>query len=395
MNYNFTELLGCLRLPILILDCSSNQTAYSMINAVYANPIALQLLRVKNIAGIDVEHLLPLLNAELNHALDYSLKTCNIAESINGSSYTLCVSPLATEQLYIVEFYQDDINLSSFTQSNTDSGDLVQALKHEIIKKIIREAGLLKENEYLKRLLNDLPVIVGIKDAQLRYRYVNQRFCDFVYKTSKEVLGKIDFDICQAQEAEYFRSIDRRVLETDQCVTTEDVYTDAFEISHHIITTKTPIRDSDGNLNIQFVCTDITELQQLKEQLQTVKAKYEEMSDLACMVIWVLDLKMRITFVSPSIEMFQGYTADEFKLLELNHSMTPESFATALSYGEKFFNMDTNNQFDELKKTYSEVYSYFHKDGSIVKGDCRFAAVIDSNNNIIGYQGITTKITDT
>jgi|GEM_PF-3433937 PAS domain S-box-containing protein len=393
MDYNFAEFLGCLRLPILIVDCdASNHVSDSTITVIYANPISLKMLRVKDIYMIDIEHLFPLLNAELLNAKNYSLKTCNIAESLHGQSYTLCVSPLVAEHQYIVEFYPEDISMATFCQSNPENANLTQVLKHEIINKIIREAGLIKENEYFKRLLNDLPVLVALKDSQLRYRYVNQSFCDFVHKTPKEIIGKTDFDICTADEAEYFRSIDRDVMEADRSITTEDTYTDIYNVTRHLLTTKTPVRDSDGNLNVQLVCVNITELHQLKSQLQSVKDKYEEMADLAGLIIWILDANMKHTFISPSIEMFQGYTPDEFLNMELTQSMTPESMALAAQYQEKIIDLYSNNRLEDLKMTHTAIFDYYHKDGSIVSGECKFAVIMDSNNQLIGVQGVTRKI---
>jgi serine/threonine protein kinase/signal transduction histidine kinase len=77
------------------------------------------------------------------------------------------------------------------------------------------ERRALRASEALYHSLVDaLPMCVFRKDAEGRYTYANDLFCDRVGKPLEQVLNRTDFDIFTAELAEKYRQADLRLLQT-------------------------------------------------------------------------------------------------------------------------------------------------------------------------------------
>lgn len=114
----------------------------------------------------------------------------------------------------------------------------------------------------------------------------------------------------------------------------------------------------------------------------------ENMGDVAFMV----DMELRTTYVSPSIEKVLGYTVEERIAQKSDEQLTPKSqklvFETLIAELEleKMEGSDKNRSFTlELE--------YYHKDGSIKCLETYVRGMRDSNGNLTGFYGLSRDIT--
>lgn len=330
---------------------------------------------------------LPIVDTELRFGLSQQDAQVMVYDSFENVNYRVLIRNLE-QDLYWVELHKD----SEEPQFQSDNRQLIQSLKHEILKLISKEAYMMRENEYLKRLLNELPVLVAIKDSNFRYRYANKSFCDLIQSSLKTLIGKTDYDLCTPEEADQFRDLDKTVIESGSILTREEAYTDTDGIRHVLLAKKTPLQDNNGNISIQLVAVDITELKELQQELEEIKAQYEMVADLSRYVVWVMDLNFRHSFISPSIKQFQGYEVDEFLQIDLSKSLTESGMQRAMQVREDIFRWQEEGNFHLLREIREEVLEYYHKDGSVVKGRVLFRVIMDENNNVLGVHGSTIQI---
>ncbi len=135
----------------------------------------------------------------------------------------------------------------------------------------------------LKTLLNAIPLKIFWKDQDLRFCGCNDLFChDAGLHSPNEIIGLTDFDLPWTKaEAEFFRSCDRQIIETDEpeIGIIETQTTAAGDLSW-VETSKIPLHDSDGQvIGILGVYHDVTKLKESEHALQQSHDELEQSHD--------------------------------------------------------------------------------------------------------------------
>ena len=79
-----------------------------------------------------------------------------------------------------------------------------------------RSPSLLPENEaFLEGVIDNLPVAIFAKDASDEFRFVlwNKKQEQITTIPKEKALGRTDLQIFSKESAEYFREVDRRIME--------------------------------------------------------------------------------------------------------------------------------------------------------------------------------------
>jgi PAS domain S-box-containing protein len=171
----------------------------------------------------------------------------------------------------------------------------VCAVASETTEQRKREKELREKHELLQRILDNTLSVIDIKDAEGRFVLVNRAFEQQTGKNADEVVGRTSSEIYGSDVAAPFLEQDRKVLETGQPLTTEDMFEVQGE-DHLFLVTKVPLFDADSKA--YAVCglgTDITELKRTERQLQEKDYIIESASS----VIATADLDGRMTYVNP------------------------------------------------------------------------------------------------
>ncbi|MBN1409201.1 MAG: PAS domain S-box protein [Spirochaetales bacterium] len=124
-------------------------------------------------------------------------------------------------------------------------------------------------------------------------------------------------------------------------------------------------------------------------ELDEKKEWYRLLSENISEVIFIQDLNLNITYVSPSIESFVGYTPAEVVSMEMKDFLTQESLERALKDFEKYLALAKN---EKITIPLLE-YQYIRKNRSIAWGELKPVFLYDTNGNISGVQGILRDIT--
>ncbi len=107
-------------------------------------------------------------------------------------------------------------------------------------------------------LVENLPVQILRKDLQGRFTFASQSFCQLLGKSSKEILGKTDFDFYPRELAEKYREDDIRVAATGELFEDVERNTKGGQ-ARYVQVMKSPVRNASGNvIGVQAVFWDVT-----------------------------------------------------------------------------------------------------------------------------------------
>lgn len=140
----------------------------------------------------------------------------------------------------------------------------------------------LRESEArLQAILDCSPLLVYIKDREFRFLFGNRRFEQIVGMRRPEFLGKTDFDLFPADQAQAFRDMDREVFAKQGLVKAEELafHNDAM---HTYVSMKFPLSNEDGTTYaLCGVSTDITDRKEVELSLRRYNSALEEFAYVA------------------------------------------------------------------------------------------------------------------
>jgi PAS domain S-box-containing protein len=122
----------------------------------------------------------------------------------------------------------------------------------------------ISESKRQRRLLRDVvdnasTAVISIKDLQGRYLLVNHSYESLFHIDRDQVKGQTDLDLFPAEQADWFRANDRKVLEDRRPLEFREVFPQDG-VDHKYSSTKFPLLDSSGQpYAVCGIATDITE----------------------------------------------------------------------------------------------------------------------------------------
>jgi PAS domain S-box-containing protein len=91
-------------------------------------------------------------------------------------------------------------------------------------------------------------------------------------------------------------------------------------------------KDSSGKpIGFRGILHDITERKKTEELLKQSEEMYRLLADHVKDQVWLMDMNLKITYISPSVEKITGYTLDDLKMIPLHKLLTSESFQKAIN----------------------------------------------------------------
>lgn len=150
----------------------------------------------------------------------------------------------------------------------------------------------------------------------------------------------------------------------------------------------------DGKKHYQVIYDDITERKRAEEELKKSEALYRLLADNITEHIWIMDLNLNLTYISPSVEKVYGYTVDEIKKLKLKKLFNPESYKKIKDiFAEKLI-FAMNNPPPPLGTRLVMELEAYHRDGHKIWIENRLSFIRDANGKPVSIMGETRDITD-
>src|SRR6202789_4206535 len=156
---------------------------------------------------------------------------------------------------------------------------LFRAAHREMRARDGAEKDLLESNRFLDSLIENLPVMVFIKDARtLRYVRQNRATLDLLGLSRADVIGKNDHDFLPAEQADFILAKDREVLDAGRLVDIPEQRIDSLHLGTRILhTMKMPILDERGEPKFLLgISVDITAHKLAEQAIRELNAELRD-----------------------------------------------------------------------------------------------------------------------
>ncbi len=144
----------------------------------------------------------------------------------------------------------------------------------------------------LLRAIGDAAVdLIFAKDRDGRLIYANAAYCRLVGRSLKGVIGLTTRELAvNASDAETIMESDRRIMASGIPEILEEPFTSPDGIARVYRSTRTPMRDPDGDvLGVAVVSTDVTDIRRREQVLRETEGRLRMATDAAAIGIWDYD----------------------------------------------------------------------------------------------------------
>ena len=146
--------------------------------------------------------------------------------------------------------------------------------------------------------------------------------------------------------------------------------------------------------DILTVTRDITDRKKAEETLKESEKKYRLLADNVNDVIFVLDMNLKYTYISPSVKILRGYEPEEvLKQQSIEQTLTPSSMDLAMKTLSDVMELEKIKHQD-ITESRTLQLEMRRKDGSTVWTEVKFSFIRDENQRPVGILGITRDITE-
>ncbi|MFH2079638.1 MAG: diguanylate cyclase, partial [Pseudomonadota bacterium] len=135
----------------------------------------------------------------------------------------------------------------------------------------IKTRSLRASEQQLTTILDSVDAHIYIKDANLRYRYVNRRVAQLFGMTPQEIVGRGDEDFFSEETVRDLRSNDLKVVRDGQRLALEEVNRARADggVEHAYLSVKIPLRGPDGKINaLCGISTEITDQHLMRREIE-------------------------------------------------------------------------------------------------------------------------------
>lgn len=133
-------------------------------------------------------------------------------------------------------------------------------------------------NEFIKKMVDIIPVPLFYKDREGIYRGCNKAFEDFLGKSKEEIIGKTVFEISKDENAQKYNEMDQQLFADPGSQSYEYEYVNNNDEKKYVVFNKVTYNNALGEVNgIIGIVNDITELKN-REAVLSEKSFFDSLT---------------------------------------------------------------------------------------------------------------------
>ena len=136
---------------------------------------------------------------------------------------------------------------------------------------------------------------------------------------------------------------------------------------------------------------EVIALKRAEETLRDSEERYRLLADNVTDVIWIRDMNLKFTYISPSVTKMTGYTVEEAMALTLEDAYTQASIELARNALVKEMAIEKTGNVDSFRTLTLELDG-FCKDGSTKWTEAKMSFLRDQTGQLIGIFGVSRDI---
>lgn len=252
-------------------------------------------------------------------------------------------------------------------------------------EEIKTKVELLEQNKFINSIFDSSPHLLFVKDVKGRFIKVNRAVGKLFGKDPSELEYQYNDEVHDKQdELDTFDRIEREVRDTLKTVTIEEKFTDFKNKELWFQTIKTPILNSNGEVNVLGISTDITHLKQTQKALEVKEREYRDLVNSLSVVVYRKDNDGNYTFLNPAWENLLDHSVEK-SIGKNGFSFLHPADAKALKKNkEKLYNKEIDSIILRIRVR--------TKAGSYRNMEVNARLQYDEHGNIAGTQGILVDI---
>jgi PAS domain S-box-containing protein len=219
--------------------------------------------------------------------------------------------------------------LSNHTRVLNPDGTIagVQALAQDITNRKVAEEKLKNSERNYRTVLDNIHEALIIQDADANLVYANPEFSR-MFGYSADEFKSLSCKDYTAPEW-YDEVIERHRLRMKGIAVAEEFEYEGLHKngSKLWIEARVTVLMEEGKIiGTQSLERNITERKQSLELIRKSEFQYRLLADNMTDMVWLMDLSLNLTYVSPSVEKIRGYTLEELQSTPLEEKLTPASY---------------------------------------------------------------------
>ncbi|MHB8085198.1 MAG: PAS domain S-box protein [Dehalococcoidia bacterium] len=155
-----------------------------------------------------------------------------------------------------------------------------------------------------------------------------------------------------------------------------------------------PVVPDDALITYAHIAGLAVKRKRADEILQKTENTYRLLAENIHDVVWMMDMDLNVTWLSPSSVKVRGFGVDETIALPMDRQLTPESLGKAVNLWGKWMHIEQEGRTPEPGGSISTEMEFYCKDGHTVLLDCTLQFIRDENGKATGILAAGRNITE-